>query len=112
MAQLIFYKPSGKFSPIFLFHFIAVLLLAIPILSFIYAQTAYAVPFIILSGISAFIIAVLLGILVRFIILKGKVRNGYLARMIAIVSALWLWYLQWAVWFKICLLYTSDAADD
>ncbi|MCL2808245.1 MAG: hypothetical protein FWD27_08885 [Coriobacteriia bacterium] len=102
----VYYKPSGKVSPLFIVLFIASAAIAIPILSVAYIYAIYYIPFIYLN----FLLTGLCGLGMGFVIMMctrlGKARSRALVIVLTILAMLLLKYAQWCVYIP--LVY-SDA---
>lgn len=98
------YSPSGRFSPLALLLFPAVLLTLVPLLSAAYAYAIWYVPIVYLNAIFALILGGLTGYAINQLVVKvGKVRNNVLAIAFAAVGAVASLYLQWAVWVDLVI---------
>ena len=104
--QAMFYKPSGKISPLFIVLYIVFLLIAIPILSVIYIYAIYYIPFIYLNFFIAIGCGAALGLTIMLAVKWGKVRNRLLVVLSTILAVILMKYVQWAVYIP--LVY-SDA---
>ncbi|MBK9577108.1 MAG: hypothetical protein IPK50_04360 [Fibrobacterota bacterium] len=98
------YSPSGRFSPLALLLFPAVLLTIVPLLSAAYAYAIWYVPIVYLNAVFALILGGLTGYAINRLVVKvGKVRNNVLAIAFAAVGAVASLYLQWAVWVDLVI---------
>ena len=99
-----YYKPSGKFSPLFLLYFVTVSLTAFPILGMIYAYCIWYIPFIYINFFITVGFGFLVGLVIsKFIIKSGKVRNPILALIIGVFSGIVALYLHWSVWIDLVI---------
>lgn len=104
MEAIQHYKPSGKFSPTSFLFFLLLSVTAMPILGLIYSYCIWYIPFIyinfILAGAFGFIAGTLIN---KFVIKKGKVRNGSLSFLFGLLGGAIALYFHWAVWVDLVI---------
>ena len=97
----LYYKPSGKFSPISLLYFVVFMVITIPVLSIVYIYAIRFIPFIYLN----FLIAIACGCAVGFVMMLiskwGKIRNTILVICLTIVAMIVLKYFQWCIYIPL-----------
>ncbi|KAF2513951.1 hypothetical protein [Flavobacterium foetidum] len=108
-----FYKPSGKFSPMFILCFLLASVTAFPIIGLIYAYCIWYIPIIYVN----FFITIGFGFLVGFVlswlvIKKGKVRNPLLGFVIGLAGAFVALYFHWAVWIDLVINAGESYGDE
>lgn len=99
-----YYKPSGKFSSIFILYFLLVSVIAFPILGLVYAYCIWYIPFVYINLFITIGFGFLVGFVIAyFVIEKGKVRNPFLGFIIGLAGALLALYLHWAIWIDLVI---------
>ncbi|RUT68109.1 hypothetical protein D0817_22550 [Flavobacterium cupreum] len=99
-----YYKPSGKFSLIFILYFFLVSVTAFPVLGLIYAYCIWYIPFVYINFFITLGFGFLIGFVVAlFVIKKGKVRNPLLGFFIGLTAAFLALYLHWAIWIDLVI---------
>ena len=99
-----YYKPSGKFSPMSLIYFLALSLIAFPLMGLVYAYCIWYIPFIYINFIIAGAFGFGVGFLAnKFIIGKGKLRNVPLTFILVAFSGIVALYFHWAVWVDLVI---------
>lgn len=99
-----YYKPSGRFSLIFLFYFLLVSVIAFPILGLIYAYFIWYIPFIYINFFITIGFGFLIGFFISIIVIKkGKVRNPLLGFIIGLAGAFLALYFHWAIWIDLVI---------
>jgi hypothetical protein len=108
-----YYKASGNFAPLSFILWLAVAIIALPILAVIYAYAIWYIPIPYLNFFITGIFGLLIGFLVsNFVIRIGKVRNGKLALVFALFAALTALYIHWAVWVDLAFNITGTVGGD
>ena len=93
-----YYKPSGKFSSIFILYFLLVTAIAFPILGLIYAYCIWYIPFVYINLFITIGFGFLVGFVISLIVIKrGKVRNPILGLIIGLAGGLLALYFHWAI---------------
>lgn len=99
-----YYKPSGKFSSIFILYFLLVSAVAFPILGLIYAYCIWYIPFVYINFFITIGFGFLVGFVIsQFVIKKGKVRNPLLGFIIGLLGGLLALYFHWAIWIDLVI---------
>ncbi|MBF4490921.1 hypothetical protein IRZ83_00095 [Flavobacterium sp. JLP] len=99
-----YYKPSGKFSSIFILYFLLVTVVAFPILGLIYAYFIWYIPFVYINFFITIGFGFFVGfVIAQFVIQKGKVRNPLLALIIGLTGAFLALYIHWAIWIDLVI---------
>jgi hypothetical protein len=99
-----FYKPSGKFSPSFIFYFLLLSVVVLPILALIYAYCIWYIPFIYINLFITLGFGFLVGLCVnKLVIKKGKVRNPVLALTIGVLAGIIALYFHWSIWIDLVI---------
>jgi hypothetical protein len=99
-----YYKPSGKFSPIFLVYFLLVSVIVFPILGLIYAYCIWYIPFVYINFFITLGFGFLAGLAISILVIKkGKVRNTLLALIIGALSGMVALYFHWSVWIDLVI---------
>jgi len=99
--QAIYYKPSGKISPLFVLLFIVFMAISIPILSVAYIYAIYYIPFIYLNIIIAIACGLGLGFVILLASQLGKARNRVVVVLLTIFAVFLLKYTQWCVYIPL-----------
>ncbi|CAI2767931.1 hypothetical protein [Flavobacterium collinsii] len=99
-----YYKPSGKFSLIFILYFLLISITAFPILALIYAYCIWYIPFVYIRFFITIGFGLLVGVVIlQFVIKKGKVRNPLLGFTIGFVGAFLALYFHWTIWIDLVI---------
>lgn len=99
-----YYKPSGKFSLIFILYFLLVSVTAFPLLGLLYAYCIWYIPFVYINFFITLGFGFLVGFVIAlFVIKKGKVRNPFLGLVIGLTAAFFALYLHWAIWIDLVI---------
>ncbi|CAA9201826.1 hypothetical protein [Flavobacterium collinsii] len=99
-----YYKPSGKFSLIFILYFLLISITAFPILALIYAYCIWYIPFVYIRFFITIGFGLLVGVVIlQFVIKKGKVRNPLLGFIIGFVGAFLALYFHWTIWIDLVI---------
>jgi hypothetical protein len=99
-----YYKPSGKFSPVFILYFVLVSVLIFPLLGLAYAYLLWYIPIIYINFFVTIGYGFLIGITLNFLVIKkGKVRNPILAAVIGVLGAFIALYFHWASWLDLVI---------
>ncbi|EGD34663.1 hypothetical protein [Capnocytophaga sp. oral taxon 338] len=99
-----YYKPSGKFSPLAFLYFVLACVIVFPILSAIYAYATWYIPLIYINVLITIGFGFGICFIVSYLIINlGKVRSYGLAILLAILSGLVAYYLQWVVWSDLAI---------
>lgn len=99
-----YYKPSGRFSLIFILYFLLVSITAFPILGLIYAYCIWYIPFVYINFFITMGFGFLVGFIIAvFVIKKGKVRNPLLGLFIGLLGAFLALYIHWAIWIDLVI---------
>jgi hypothetical protein len=99
-----YYKPSGKFSSVFILYFLLVSVIAFPILGLLYAYCIWYIPFVYINFFITIGFGFLVGfVIAQFVIKKGKVRNPFLGLIIGLAGALLALYFHWAIWIDLVI---------
>jgi hypothetical protein len=96
-----YYKPSGKFSPLFILLFVVFMAIAIPILSVVYIYAVYYIPVVYFNIFIAVFCGVGLGFAVMFSTQLGKSRNRILVIVLTILAVVLLKYTQWCIYIPL-----------
>lgn len=107
MAQ--YYKASGKYSPFSIFLLLILCLTVIPLLSLIYAFATWYIPIVYLSILLGAGLGYLVGWLVyKFVVRRGKIRNGMIASIWGLIAGLATLYFAWVWWLDILITISSS----
>ncbi|TCN55333.1 hypothetical protein D0809_17600 [Flavobacterium circumlabens] len=99
-----YYKPSGKFSLIFILYLLLVSVTAFPVLGLLYAYCIWYIPFVYVNFFITLGFGFLIGFVVALIVIKkGKVRNPVLGFVIGLTAAFFALYLHWAIWIDLVI---------
>lgn len=99
-----YYKPSGKFSLIFILNLLLVSVTAFPILGLLYAYCIWYIPFVYVNFFITLGFGFLIGFVTAlFVIKKGKVRNPFLGLFIGLIAAFFALYFHWAIWIDLVI---------
>jgi hypothetical protein len=99
-----YYKPSGKFSPVFILYFVLVSVLIFPILGLGYAYLLWYIPIIYINFFVTLGYAFLVGLTLNVLVIKkGKVRNPILASVIGVLGGVVALYFHWASWLDLVI---------
>lgn len=98
MGKTTFYQPSGKVPSAGIFVTLLVILIGVPILSFVYAYANKYCPFIYINFLITAGFGFALGWIISFASGIGKVRSPKFATLMGFVAALLGLYLSWVVW--------------
>ena len=98
--EAMYYKSSGKFSPVAFVYAGFAAVTAIPLVSFLYALTNIEVPYFVIKFILPVLFGVLVGAAINFaLIVFGKTRNGWVALLLASALSIWAYFLHWVFFF-------------
>ena len=97
------YKPSGKITPAFIFMYLAILIICVPLLSFAYTYGLfYVVEFSVYGG---FLLTVLCGMALGFLVglaaKVGKARSPVVVILLSIVAVALMKYVQWSIYIPL-----------
>lgn len=99
-----YYKPSGKFSSIFILYFLLAVAIPFPILGLIYAYCIWYIPFVYINFFITIGFGFMVGFIIsEFVIKKGKVRNPLLGVFIGVAGGLLALYFHWAIWIDLVI---------
>ena len=98
-----YYKASGKFAPSSIIYLLLISITALPILGLIYAYAAWYIPLPYINFLITAGFGFLIGLLVNFIIKKGKVRNSMIALIFGLLAGIIGLYFHWAVWVDLVI---------
>lgn len=99
-----YYKPSGKFSLIFILYFLLVSVTAFPILGLLYAYCIWYIPFVYVNFFITLGFGFLIGFVIALLVIKkGKVRNPFLGLFIGLTAAFFALYFHWAIWIDLVI---------
>ncbi|WP_420572589.1 hypothetical protein [Kordia sp.] len=96
--QNLYYKPSGKTSPISLLFLLIAIAIGAPIIAFIYSYAILYIPLIYLNILCLFGAAFGIGFVANFVVGMGKVRNKTVAMIFGLIVGLAGLYVSWVVW--------------
>jgi len=101
MAGHFYYKPSGKFSPLFFLYVLLIVLAAIPLISVAYIYLSYYTPIVYLKIFATIGCGIAIGFLMGFATRLGKVRNPMLVLISTIAVMCIAKYVQWTVYIPL-----------
>ncbi|MDG1333102.1 MAG: hypothetical protein P8P74_12285 [Crocinitomicaceae bacterium] len=94
-----YYTPSGKFSPLSFILFAVLALVVFPVLGGLYTYAIWYIPLIYINFLITGAFAILLGILIKFFVIRfGKVRNTKLGIAFGVIGGTLAIYAHWVVW--------------
>lgn len=106
-----YYKSSGKMSPMALAYFLLACLVIFPLLGLIYAYAIWYIPFIYIKFLLAAGFGFAIGWVSKVLVVeKGKVRSTSKALLLATLGALVAYYFHWVVWLDL-LTNAQDGND-
>lgn len=98
--EAMYYKSSGKFSPVAFVYAGLAAVTAIPLVSFLYALSNIEVPYFVIKLALPVLFGVLVGAVINFAtIVFGKTRNGWIAFLVASALSVWAYFLHWVFFF-------------
>ncbi len=96
------YQSSGKTGSLSLFWFIILILIVLPVLSYIYAYLIWYTPIIGLNIIIVIGFSYVIGLTISRIVIKlGKVRSSKFGIFLTTIATLSALYYAWAVWITL-----------
>lgn len=99
-----YYKPSGKFSPLAFAYLGLISAIGFPLLALAYAYASWYIPFIYINLLVIVVMALGVGFLSSvFVVRLGKMRNPILAAVMGALSGLIALYFAWAIWLGLVL---------
>jgi len=101
MAGHSYYKPSGKFSPLFFLYVLLIVLAAIPLTSVAYIYLSYYTPFVFLKIFATIGCGIAVGFLMGFATKLGKARNPILVLISTVAVMCIAKYVQWTVYIPL-----------
>jgi hypothetical protein len=107
-----YYKPSNKFSFSGFPHFLAGLLLLVPLLGVAYAYLLWYIPLIYINLIVCLGFGGVVGYLMSQIVQRGKVRNKFIALSFGLIAGVFALYCQWVVWIDLVLNAGQNYGND
>jgi hypothetical protein len=96
-----FYKPSGRFGSMTFPLLLLVSLVVLPVLAYIYAYLSDLIPLIYAKFFITLGYALGAGMVLSFWVLYGKIRNGTVYYIGALVALLLAYYISWVTFFAI-----------
>lgn len=97
----LYYQPSGRFTLGGVIGMLLIGALAAVPLAFLYVYAIWYIPFIYINFAVTLGFGFGLGWVLRLMVRTGKLRNPKLAGGLAVVVALWAWYVQWCVYLAL-----------
>jgi len=101
MVNSLYYKESGKFSPIGVVTTIGGSALVALVLGAIYAYATWYIPIIYLNALLTAALGFGIGLSAGWLAKAGKIRNTWLMMFLGIVAGLLALYFQWVFWVGI-----------
>ncbi len=102
--KAIYYKPSGKFSPLSLVYFIILSATLLPLLALLYSYCIWYIPFVYINLFITIGFGMGIGLIIASLtIKKGKVRNPTLALLLGVTGGLVALYFNWAIWANLVI---------
>jgi len=101
MAGHFYYKPSGKFSPLFFLYVLLIVVAAIPPISVAYIYLSYYTPIVYLKIFATIGCGIAIGFLMGFATRLGKVRNPTLVLISTVAVMCIAKYMQWTVYIPL-----------
>ena len=97
----VYYKPSGKFSPLFFLYVLIIVLAAVPVISVAYIYLSYYTPIVYLKIFVTIGCGIALGFLMGFAARLGKARNPALVLVSTVAVMCIAKYVQWTVYIPL-----------
>jgi len=101
MARQVYYKPSGKFSPLFFLYVLLIVVAAIPLISVAYVYLSYYTPLVFLKIFATIGCGIAIGFLMGFATRLGKARNPMLVLASTVAVMCVAKYVQWVVYIPL-----------
>jgi len=96
-----YYKPSGKFSPLFFVYALLIVVAVVPIISAVYIYLSYYTPIVYLKIFVTIGCGIAMGFLMGFAAKLGKARNPMLVLVSTVAVMCIAKYVQWTVYIPL-----------
>jgi len=100
-GKALYYKPSGKVSPLFFLYVLFVVAVAVPVVGVFYVYLVYYLPIVYLSVLATIGCGIVMGLLMGVAAGLGKARNPALVLVSTIAVMCIAKYVQWAVYIPL-----------